>query len=147
MKTNRIVKVAAITIVAAGLMFVLSMPLWATYANKYSASVTTASVPETVRNLVDSKLVAPLYKRYYGEGDDRMMSRCPSGVHANYKSTEANQDGFYHGTVSNWIGCSKKEVCKFRANTTTVEVLEGDNFIAVAIWLKKPMAKQDKGEI
>lgn len=151
MKTKSVVKVAAIAVVAAGLMFVLSMPLWATHSYKNVLSETNiTSVPNEVTELVAKELVNPLHVKYYGKDYDekRMMSRCPSGVHANYKSTEANQDGFYHGTVNNWVGCSRKEVCKFRANSTKVEVEDNGGYIAANVWLNKPTAKQkSKGEI
>lgn len=147
MKTAHMVKIAALAIFVSGLMVVLSMPLWANFSENKTEEY-AGGVPQDVRDLVEKKLVKPLQEKYYGKDDDeRMMSRCPSGVHSMFTATEINKEGFYTGKVNNWIGCSRKELCVFRANATTVEVEENGQYLSVDAWMNKPMAKQGKEEI
>lgn len=148
MKTLRVIKIAAVVACIATLAFLVSRPLVAGNTDTKSTEENLSSVPEDIRKNVESTLVAPLRKKYYGKAldDDREFSRCPSGVHSNFAGSE-KVDGYYTGTVAKWTGCSRKEVCKFRANETTVEVETPDGYVEATKWLNNTIKSKEAKEI
>jgi hypothetical protein len=160
MKTKHFLLFAALIAVIALVVVVAPGPTLANKTENSSASslknTTTqtyqvADLPQSVRDLVNKELVTPLRKKHYGSDkpSGREFSRCPSGIHAYFEDDAVSaKDGYFHGAINKWAGCDSDEICKFRANTTTIQVKTTNNgFINAADWLNRAIAKKGTKEI
>jgi hypothetical protein len=158
MKTKHFVLFAALVAVIALVAFVAPGPSLANRSENSSASIKntahtteTVDLPQSVRDLVTKELVTPLRKKHYGSDKPtgREFSRCPSGIHANFEDHDVSaKDGYFHGSINKWGGCDSDELCKFRANSTSVQVETKDNgYINASEWLNRAIAKQGVKEI
>lgn len=127
MKTMRFIKIAVPVLVLAIVALVFSGTVLADSQNSNKTSDANAPIPQTVRDVVNSKLVIPLREKHYGKDGLKkgMMSRCPSGIHSAFTSETADK-GYFYGEVNKWSGCESHQLCKYRATETTVEVANPD---------------------
>lgn len=91
------------------------------------------SIPKAIFTLVNTQLVNPLRTRLYTNPEihEEMISRCPSGVFATYKSYK-HADGYYYGKIDKFTGCSGDEICLFRVNEHGVTVFNRDSAFSAA---------------
>jgi hypothetical protein len=77
----------------------------------------------------------------------QMFSRCPSGVSHYVSSVPNEENGYFLGRVTDWVGCNSAVVCYFRIDrqeeSLEVKSQESDeNYMSVAEWKKSGEAKQ-----